>query len=56
MEALAGDPFSRQSRKLVGSQSVYRLRAGMYRVVYKVDTDKRVTEIQYVRHRREVYR
>ncbi|WP_370693634.1 type II toxin-antitoxin system RelE family toxin [Nitrospira tepida] len=33
-----------------------RLRVGDYRVVYEVDTDALHIIVQYVRHRREVYR
>ena len=53
---LAEDPFPRQSRKLTGREAVYRLRIGEYRVLYKVDTDRRAVTVQYVRHRRDAYR
>ncbi|MBI4483146.1 MAG: type II toxin-antitoxin system RelE/ParE family toxin [Acidobacteria bacterium] len=32
------------------------MRVGDYRLVYKVDTAAKLVVIQYVRHRREVYR
>ena len=56
VEALAEDPFPRQSRKLAGAERMYRLRVGAYRVVYEVDSDVRAITIHYIRHRREAYR
>jgi len=34
IEALAEDPFPRQSAKLTGVERLYRLRVGDYRIVY----------------------
>ncbi|HLA18588.1 MAG TPA: type II toxin-antitoxin system RelE/ParE family toxin [Dehalococcoidia bacterium] len=55
-EALATDPFPRQSIKLVSSETTYRLRIGVYRVIYDVDPAARVITVHYIRHRREAYR
>jgi len=56
IEALADDPFPRQSRKLVGAKRTRRLRVAVYRVVYEVDPDARTITVHYIRHRREAYR
>ncbi|TFB08521.1 type II toxin-antitoxin system RelE/ParE family toxin [Candidatus Atribacteria bacterium MT.SAG.1] len=56
IESLAKNPFSRQYRKLQGTDNFYRIRVGDYRVVYQVDTNKDFLTIYYVRHRREAYR
>lgn len=56
IERLPTDPFPAQSAKLQGAERLYRLRVGGYRVVYEVDTDALHIIVQYVRHRREVYR
>jgi len=56
IEALAEDPFPRQSVKLRGAERTYRLRVGVYRVIYLVDTDKRRLTVHYIRHRRDAYR
>ena len=56
IDALAVDPFPRQSVKLVGAEHTHRLRVGTYRVIYEVDTKGRIVTIYYVRHRREAYR
>ena len=56
VERLPSDPFPPQSAKLQGAERLHRLRIGDYRVVYEVDTDARHITVQYVRHRRDVYR
>ena len=56
VEGLKTDPFPRQAIKLSGTERLYRLRVGDYRIVYEVDTQAKQIMIHYVRHRREVYR
>jgi mRNA interferase RelE/StbE len=56
IERLTFNPFPPQSAKLQGAERLYRLRVGDYRVVYEVDTEALHIVVQYVRHRREVYR
>ena len=56
IEALEEAPFPRQSIKLSGAEQLHRLRVGVYRVIYDVDTAEAVITIHYVRHRREAYR
>lgn len=56
MERLPSDPFPVQSTKLQGAERLYRLRVGDYRIVYEVDPEARHILVQYVRHRRDVYR
>jgi len=48
--------FQRQSIKLAGTERLYRIRIGGYRIVYGVDKAARQVTVLYVRHRREVYR
>jgi mRNA interferase RelE/StbE len=56
IEALADNPFPKQSVKLSTAETVYRLRVGSYRVIYEVDASKKVIVICRIRHRREAYR
>jgi mRNA interferase RelE/StbE len=56
IEGLARNPTSVGSRKLVGSERVYRIRIGDYRVIYEYDAALGVVCIFHVRHRREAYR
>ena len=52
---LANDPRPLQSRKLSGSEK-YRLRCGVYRVLYEIQDAVLIVCVVKVGHRREVYR
>ncbi len=56
IEGLTTDPFPRHAIKLSGTERLYRIRVGDYRIIYKVDTEAEQITIHYIRHRREVYR
>jgi mRNA interferase RelE/StbE len=56
IEKLAEEPLPRESLKLAGTERLYRVRVGDYRIVYEVDADNRLVLIHHVRHRREAYR
>jgi mRNA interferase RelE/StbE len=56
IEALAAEPFPRQSTRLAGAEHLYRIRIGDYHVIYSVDNARKQVIVHYVRHRREVYR
>ena len=53
---LNNDPYPPGAKKLVNTESVYRLRVGDYRLIYRVDREKLVVEVILVGYRREVYR
>lgn len=42
IENLSENPFSEQTKKLKGAESTYRLRVGVYRVVYQVDVSSKI--------------
>jgi len=54
--ALADDPRPQGCRKLTGRDDAYRIRVGVYRVVYVIEDDKLVVLVVRVGHRKEVYR
>ncbi len=56
IEELANDPLPVQSIRLKGTEGLYRIRVGDYRIIYEVDLPAKIILIHYVRHRREVYR
>lgn len=56
IEELANEPLPVQSLKLKGTEGLYRIRVGDYRIVYEVNLLTKCILIHYVRHRREVYR
>lgn len=55
IEALAENPRPAGCEKLSG-QEKYRVRQGVYRIVYQVDDEQRLVVVVKVGHRREVYR
>jgi len=55
IRSLADDPRPPQSRKLTGDDK-YRLRCGVYRVLYTIEDDRLVVCVVKVRHRRDAYR
>ncbi|MEW6686942.1 MAG: type II toxin-antitoxin system RelE/ParE family toxin [Candidatus Edwardsbacteria bacterium] len=56
IESLSENPFPVQSRKMKGSESSYRLRVGDYRVIYQIDTEKKIVTVYYARHRKDIYK
>ena len=55
VRSLADNPRSPQSRKLSGDEK-YRLRCGVYRILYLIDDPRRVVFVVKVAHRKDVYR
>ena len=53
---LAANPLSSPVRKLEGTDTLYRIRVGDYRIIYSVDLKQRLVVVQTVRHRKDAYR
>lgn len=53
---LADDPHPPGSKKLKGTDDLYRIRAGDYRILYTVEGRRLVVLVVNVGHRRDVYR
>ena len=56
IDELGSEPRPDGSRKLVGSDNLYRRRVGDYRIIYEVHDDRLVVLVIKLGHRREVYR
>ncbi len=56
IESLSKNPFPLKHRKLQRAEASYRLRVRDYRVIYQVDTDKKLVTVYHIRHRKEAYR
>ena len=56
IERLANAPRPPRCRKLTGSDNLWRIRVGDYRVIYAIDDGQRVVDVIAVRHRRDAYR
>jgi mRNA interferase RelE/StbE len=55
-EALAGDPRPPGAVKLHGTEDLWRIRVGQYRVVYTVQDEALIVLVLRVAHRKDVYR
>jgi len=55
INALKTDPRPSGAIKLKGSDQLYRIRVGDYRIVYSVDDVIKIVLITRIRHRRDVY-
>jgi mRNA interferase RelE/StbE len=54
---LASDPRPPGSKKLKGYDgNVWRIRVGVYRVIYEIDDDGQIIIILVIQHRKDVYR
>lgn len=56
VEKLSKDPYPSNHKKLLGTEHIYRIKIGNYRVIYFIENDELIIEIIRVRHRKEVYR
>jgi len=56
IEALRLEPRPSGCKKLEGTDDLWRIRIGDWRVVYSVDDARKLVEVSVVRHRREAYR
>ncbi|MBI4042359.1 MAG: type II toxin-antitoxin system RelE/ParE family toxin [Deltaproteobacteria bacterium] len=53
---LEDDPAKIQSRKMQGLEQLYRIRIGIYRLLYHIDRKRRIITIFRIDHRSHVYR
>jgi len=56
IDLLADNPRPPGCTKLTGEDHAYRVRVGVYRIVYEVLEDRLVVHVVRVGHRRDVYR
>jgi mRNA interferase RelE/StbE len=54
--ALARDPRPPGTKKLKGARDLWRLREGVYRIIYSIDDKSRVVDIIGVLHRSKAYK
>jgi mRNA interferase RelE/StbE len=56
IEGLYTNPIPEDAIKIKGSNNIYRIRQGVYRVVYQLYKDKLIVVVIRVRHRKDVYK
>ncbi|MCD6384914.1 type II toxin-antitoxin system RelE/ParE family toxin [Candidatus Sumerlaeota bacterium] len=55
IENLAKEPLPQGAKKIRGKKSVFRLRIGVYRIIYEIDFKNQIITIFRIRHRKDVY-
>jgi mRNA interferase RelE/StbE len=55
-EALTDNPRPRGCVKLSGSENLWRIRVGVYRIIYEIQDEQLLVTVVRVGHRRDVYR
>ena len=56
LNKIASAPFPSGSRKIVGTDNLWRIRIGDYRILYEVDETSEIIRIERIGHRKDVYR
>jgi mRNA interferase RelE/StbE len=56
IEALSKEPYPRNHKKILGTEHIFRIKIGNYRVIYSIENQKLIIKIIRVRHRKEAYR
>lgn len=56
IEALAEDPRPAGCAKLSGEPGLWRVRSGVYRIIYHIEDARLLVTVIKVGHRRDVYR
>jgi mRNA interferase RelE/StbE len=56
INSLASDPRPRGSRRLQGYEDVYRVRSGVYRIIYSIMDKRLLIIVLKIGHRKDIYR
>jgi mRNA interferase RelE/StbE len=56
IQSLSRCPRPHNCVKLRGGGDLWRIRIGVYRIIYLIDDDKKLVDVIAVRHRKDAYR
>ena len=56
IESLAANPRPPGCTKMSGFRDIWRIRIGIFRVIYRIEDARLIVEIIRIGHRRDVYR
>lgn len=56
INSLAADPRPRGSRRLQGYEDVFRVRSGVYRIIYSIVDKRLLIIVLKIGHRKDIYR
>jgi mRNA interferase RelE/StbE len=55
VSSLAIDPYQSGCKKLKGYRDMFRVRAGNYRILYRIDGHNLIVEVSEIGNRKDVY-
>lgn len=55
IENLKLNPKPNECIKIKGNSNLWRLRVGVYRIIYSIDNEMCIVDIKTIRHRKDVY-
>jgi len=56
IERLSSNPRPHNCVRLKGGRNLWRIRIGVYRIIYTINDDRKLVDIIAVRHRKDAYR
>jgi mRNA interferase RelE/StbE len=56
VDALGHNPLPRGTKKIKDARNRFRIRVGDYRIVYRIHFDERLVQVEFVRHRKDIYK
>lgn len=56
VDSLEKNPLPRRTKKIKKEKNRFRIRVGVYRVVYRVFFDEKLIMVEFVRHRKNIYK
>ncbi len=56
VELLSESPIPNKCKKLIGSEHIYRIRIGDYRIIYSIENNLLLIEIIRIGHRKDIYK
>jgi len=56
IKLLATNPKPSGCRKITGSKNDWRIRIGVYRIIYEIDEKNMAVRVMRVKHRKDAYR
>lgn len=56
LTSLSAEPHPPGCRKMSGHEDLYRIRVGLFRVIYQIDDDRIIITVLKLGHRKDIYR
>ena len=56
IKLLSENPFPIGAKKMIGFETIYRLRVQKYRIIYNIEKEELIIEIIKIGHRQNIYK